>query len=52
MYHGGYTGKILRVNLTDKTYKEEPLPLEVAQDFLGGSGFHGQVPLRRGRCGV
>jgi aldehyde:ferredoxin oxidoreductase len=39
MYHGGYTGKVLRVNLTDKTYKEEPLPVEVAQDFLGGSGF-------------
>lgn len=39
MYQGGYTGKVLRVNLTDKTYKEEPLPVEVAQDFLGGSGF-------------
>jgi aldehyde:ferredoxin oxidoreductase len=39
MYKGGYTGKILRVNLTDKTFKEEPLPLEVAQDFIGGSGF-------------
>jgi aldehyde:ferredoxin oxidoreductase len=39
MYRGGYTGKILRVNLSEKTYKEEPLPLEVAQDFLGGSGF-------------
>lgn len=39
MYKGGYTGKILRVNLTDKTFKEEPLPVEVAQDFIGGSGF-------------
>ncbi len=39
MYQGGYTGKVLRVNLTDKTYSEEPLPVEVAQDFLGGSGF-------------
>jgi len=39
MYRGGYTGKILRINLTDKTFKEEPLPLEVAQDFIGGSGF-------------
>ena len=39
MYKGGYTGKILRVNLTEKTFKEEPLPAEVAQDFIGGSGF-------------
>ena len=39
MYTGGYTGKVLRVNLTDKTFKEEPLPVEVAQDFIGGSGF-------------
>lgn len=39
MYRGGYTGKILRVDLTSKTYKEEPLPVEVAQDFIGGSGF-------------
>lgn len=39
MYRGGYTGKILRVNLTEKSFKEEPLPVEVAQDFIGGSGF-------------
>ena len=39
MYSGGYTGKVLRVNLTDKTYQEESLPQEVAQDFIGGSGF-------------
>ncbi|MBN1320759.1 MAG: aldehyde ferredoxin oxidoreductase family protein [Thermoleophilia bacterium] len=39
MYRGGYTGKVLRINLTDKTHKEEPLPLEVAQDFIGGSGI-------------
>lgn len=39
MYSGGYSGKILRINLTDKTSKEEKLPLEVAQDFIGGAGF-------------
>ncbi len=39
MYSGGYTGKVLRVNLTDKTYEEEPLPVDVAQDFIGGSGI-------------
>ena len=39
MYKGGYTGKILRINLTDQTAKEEALPLEVARDFIGGAGF-------------
>jgi aldehyde:ferredoxin oxidoreductase len=39
MYTGGYTGKILRVNLTDKIAKEEELPLDVAKDFIGGAGF-------------
>ena len=39
MYNGGYTGKILRINLTDQTTKKEKLPLRVAQDFIGGAGF-------------
>ncbi len=39
MYQGGYTGKILRINLTDQAAKEEELPLETAQDFIGGAGF-------------
>ena len=39
MYTGGYRGKILRINLTDKTAKEEELPLEMAKDFIGGAGF-------------
>jgi aldehyde:ferredoxin oxidoreductase len=39
MYKGGYTGKVLRVNLTDSTFKEEPLPNDIAQDFIGGAGF-------------
>jgi aldehyde:ferredoxin oxidoreductase len=39
MYYGGYAGKILRINLTDKTSKEEPLPEAVARDFMGGAGF-------------
>ncbi len=38
-YAGGYTGKILRVNLTDKRTKEEKLPVEIARDFIGGAGF-------------
>jgi aldehyde:ferredoxin oxidoreductase len=39
MYKGGYTGKILRINLTDQTSKEEALPLDVAKNFIGGAGF-------------
>jgi aldehyde:ferredoxin oxidoreductase len=39
MYSGGYAGKILRVNLTDKTSKVEQLSEEIARDFIGGAGF-------------
>jgi aldehyde:ferredoxin oxidoreductase len=39
MYKGGYTGKILRINLTDQKANEEELPLEVAKDYIGGAGF-------------
>jgi aldehyde:ferredoxin oxidoreductase len=39
MYVGGYTGKILRINLSDQSVKEEALPLEIARDYIGGSGF-------------
>ena len=36
MYKGGYTGKVLRINLTDQTSTQEDLPPEVAKDFIGG----------------
>jgi aldehyde:ferredoxin oxidoreductase len=39
MLQGGYTGKVVRVNLTDQTFAEEPLPTEVARDYIGGAGF-------------
>jgi aldehyde:ferredoxin oxidoreductase len=39
MYSGGYAGKILRINLTDKTSKVEALPESLARDFIGGAGF-------------
>jgi aldehyde:ferredoxin oxidoreductase len=39
MYSGGYTGKILRINLTDKSFKEEKLPSELAEEFIGGAGL-------------
>ena len=39
MYKGGYTGKVLRINLTNQTSTEEVLPIEMATDFIGGAGF-------------
>ena len=39
MYSGGYTGKILRINLTDQTSKEEALPEALVKNYLGGAGF-------------
>ena len=36
---GGYTGKILRVNLTDEEFKIEPLPKEWIKPYIGGDGF-------------
>jgi aldehyde:ferredoxin oxidoreductase len=39
MYQGGYTGKVLRVNLTDQTAKEEDLSVDMAKNFIGGAGF-------------
>ncbi|KOA19408.1 putative oxidoreductase YdhV [Clostridium homopropionicum DSM 5847] len=35
----GYNGKILRVNLTDKTYKVEPLDENKAKKFIGARGL-------------
>ena len=39
MYSGGYTGKVLRIDLTTRSATEEALPAEVARDFIGGAGF-------------
>ena len=38
MLKGGYTGKILRINLTDKTSAEEQLKEEIVTKYLGGAG--------------
>lgn len=35
----GYQGKILRVNLTDRTIKTEPLDFETAVKYVGGRGL-------------
>ncbi|HSW58325.1 MAG TPA: aldehyde ferredoxin oxidoreductase family protein [Dehalococcoidales bacterium] len=35
----GYMGKILRINLTQKTSSTEDLPQEILKKFMGGVGF-------------
>ena len=39
MYKGGYTGKILRVDLSTLTSKEEPVSEALVKNYLGGAGF-------------
>lgn len=36
---GGYKNRILRVNLTDRTFSEEPLDRDLIHDYIGGRGF-------------
>lgn len=40
---GGYNGKILRVNLTEKTIKTEALDMELAKKYLSGRGLAGKM---------
>ena len=39
MFNGGWAGKILRIDLTKKEVKEQPLDKELAYNFIGGRGF-------------
>lgn len=39
MFKGGYVGKILRVNLTNKTFNVESLSGKLAREYVGGAGF-------------
>jgi aldehyde:ferredoxin oxidoreductase len=39
MYQGGYTGKILRIDLRNRTSSEEAVPEELVKNYLGGAGF-------------
>jgi len=39
MYNGGYMGKILRVDLTSQSTREEAVSEELARNYLGGAGF-------------
>lgn len=40
---GGYTGKILRINLTEKTTVIESLNMELAKKYLSGRGLAGKM---------
>lgn len=39
MYKGGYTGKILRIDLSKQSAKEEAVSEELVKNYLGGAGF-------------
>ncbi len=39
MFQGGYTGTILRVDLSSGEVTKEALPESTARDFIGGAGF-------------
>ena len=39
MFAGGYTGTILRVDLTDRRVEVEPLDHTIARDYIGGRGL-------------
>ncbi len=40
---GAWAGKILRVDLTNKTHKIEDLDSSFAKDFIGGQGFSSKI---------
>ncbi|MCF8369563.1 MAG: aldehyde ferredoxin oxidoreductase family protein [Bacteroidales bacterium] len=40
---GGYFGKLLRVNLTNHTYKSEDLPEQILIDYIGGRGLGSKI---------
>lgn len=52
MEYGGYVGKILWVNLTDKIVKTEDLTAGDARDFLGGYGLGAKVLYQKMKRGV
>jgi aldehyde:ferredoxin oxidoreductase len=39
MKYGGYTGKLLTVDLSTSTFGERPLTDDLAENYLGGRGF-------------
>jgi aldehyde:ferredoxin oxidoreductase len=43
MQYGGYAGQILRVNLSDGSFKTEKLPHDWIKNYIGGDGFAANV---------
>jgi len=43
MVKGGYGGKILRVDLTNRSIQTQPLDHAIARKFLGGRGYGGKI---------
>ncbi|TEB04446.1 putative oxidoreductase YdhV [Pelotomaculum schinkii] len=39
MYRGGFTGRVLRIDLTNLTYQEEKLDPKIARQYMGGAGL-------------
>lgn len=39
----GYTGKILRVDLTARTFKDDTLRDELVENYLGGEGLGAKI---------
>jgi len=48
----GFFNKILRINLTSKTYKEEPIPDSVLETHLGGKGLGTYLLMKENPPGV
>lgn len=48
----GFTGRMLRVNLSEGSVVEEPTDLEVAKKFLGGKGYGAHLLFRELKGGV
>ncbi len=42
-FRGGYVGKLLRIDLTRKKYVIQPLPAELAYNYIGGYGIGGRI---------
>lgn len=49
---GGYMGKMLLVDLTEGTVKEEPLQEELCRNFIGGHGLGVRILYERMKAGV
>lgn len=50
--HGGYIGKLLFVDLTERSLHEEDMSAEIYRDFIGGSGLGARILYERMKPGV